>query len=94
MYWPAKLQQGENELRKVSKLRLKWPEVKIGMAFKKIQSKQGLLIRNFSKSCDYEKYFGKKEIVVLAAVLCIFNQESGRINVLPLSRIFISRAKL
>ena len=93
MYWPAKLQQGENELRKVSKLRLKWPEVKIGMAFKKDTIKRGAFDKKLLKSRGYGKYFGKY-IVVLAAVLCIFNQESGQINVVvQLSRIFISRAK-
>ena len=49
MYWPAKLQQGENELRKVSKLRLKWPEVKIGMAFKKDTIKRGAFDKKLLK---------------------------------------------
>ena len=49
MYWPAKLQQGRNELRKVSKLRLKWPEVKIGMAFKKDTIKRGALDKKLLK---------------------------------------------
>ena len=73
MYWPAKLQQGENELRKVSKLRLKWPEVKIGMAFKKDTIKRGAFDKKLLKSCDYEKYFGKKYILRYWQLFCAFS---------------------
>ena len=74
MYWPAKLQQGENELRKVSKLRLKWPEVKIGMAFKKDTIKRGAFdTKNLSKSYAYEKYFGKKYILRYWQLFCAFS---------------------
>ena len=73
MYWPAKLQQGENELRKVSKLRLKWPEVKIGMAFKKDTIKRGAFDKKLLKSRDYEKYFGKKYLLWYWQLFCAFS---------------------